>query len=80
MKGYEYHKPQTVKEAIDLMEGLENAKYIAGGTDVMVLIRQKKLAPARVKRLRSADSPAMTTAIISSPPSWPTISPGTRSG
>ncbi|HBL24078.1 MAG TPA: xanthine dehydrogenase family protein subunit M [Deltaproteobacteria bacterium] len=53
MKGYEYHKPQTVKEAIDLMEGLENAKYIAGGTDVMVLIRQKKLAPARLISLRN---------------------------
>ena len=53
MKGYEYHKPQTVREAIDLMEGLENAKYIAGGTDVMVLIRQKKLAPARLISLRN---------------------------
>jgi len=53
VKGYEYHKPQTVKEAIDLMEGLENAKYIAGGTDVMVLIRQKKLAPARLISLRN---------------------------
>ena len=53
MKGYEYHKPHTVKEAIDLMEGLENAKYIAGGTDVMVLIRQKKLAPARLISLRN---------------------------
>lgn len=53
MKGYEYHKPQTVKEAIDLMEGLENAKYIAGGTDVMVLIRQKKLAPACLISLRN---------------------------
>jgi len=53
VKGYEYHKPQTVKEAIDLMEGLENAKYIAGGTDVMVLIRQKKLAPACLISLRN---------------------------
>jgi len=53
VKGYEYHKPQTVKEAIDLMEGLENAKYIAGGTDVMVLIRQKKLVPARLISLRN---------------------------
>ncbi|HOW55025.1 MAG TPA: FAD binding domain-containing protein [Syntrophorhabdaceae bacterium] len=53
MKGFEYHKPQTVKEAIDLMEGLENAKYIAGGTDVMVLIRQKKLAPNCLISLRN---------------------------
>ena len=53
MKGFEYHKPQTVKEAIDLMEGLENAKYIAGGTDVMVLIRQGKLAPTNLVSLRN---------------------------
>ncbi len=53
MKGFEYHKPQTVKEAIDLMEGLENAKYIAGGTDVMVLVKQGKLDPANLVSLRN---------------------------
>lgn len=53
MKGFEYHKPKTVKEAIDLMEGLENAKYIAGGTDVMVLVKQGKLAPANLVSLRN---------------------------
>lgn len=53
MKGFEYHKPQTVKEAIDLMDGLENAKYIAGGTDVMVLVKQGKLAPANLVSLRN---------------------------
>ncbi len=53
MKGFEYHKPRTVREAIDLMEGLENAKYIAGGTDVMVLVKQGKLAPANLVSLRN---------------------------
>jgi len=53
VKGYEYHKPQTVKEAIDLMEGLEDGKYIAGGTDVMVLVKQGKLAPANLVSLRN---------------------------
>ncbi|OPY77696.1 MAG: Carbon monoxide dehydrogenase medium chain [Syntrophorhabdus sp. PtaU1.Bin058] len=53
MSNFEYHKPQTVKEAIGLMESLENAKYIAGGTDVMVLIRQGKLAPANLVSLRN---------------------------
>ncbi len=53
MKSYEYHKPQTVEEAIRLMESLENAKYIAGGTDVMVLVKQGKLAPANLVSLRN---------------------------
>ena len=53
MSNYEYHKPQTVKEAIGLMESLENAKYIAGGTDVIVLVKQGKLAPANLVSLRN---------------------------
>jgi CO/xanthine dehydrogenase FAD-binding subunit len=50
---FEYHKPHTIKEAIDLMGSLENAKFIAGGTDVMVLIRQKKISPAHLISLRN---------------------------
>jgi carbon-monoxide dehydrogenase medium subunit len=50
---FEYHKPHTIKEAIALMGSLENAKFIAGGTDVMVLIRQKKIAPAHLVSLRN---------------------------
>ena len=53
MRCFEYHKPHAIAEAIDLMVSLENAKFIAGGTDVMVLIRQKKLAPAHLISLRN---------------------------
>lgn len=53
MRSYEYHKPQTIKEAMDLMESLENGKYIAGGTDVMVLVRQGKLRPSSLVSLRN---------------------------
>ncbi len=53
MKACDYHKPHTVKEAIDLMDSLENAKYIAGGTDIMVLTRQGKLSPANLVSLRN---------------------------
>jgi carbon-monoxide dehydrogenase medium subunit len=42
---YDYHKPGTIEEAVSLMATLDGAQYIAGGTDVMVLIRQKKLNP-----------------------------------
>ena len=56
MTRFEYHKPQTIKEAIDLMGSLDNAKFIAGGTDVMVLIRQNKIAPAHLISLRNIDN------------------------
>ncbi len=53
MQSYEYHKPQTIKEAMELMGRLDNAKYIAGGTDVLVLARQGKLKPASLVSLRN---------------------------
>lgn len=56
MTRFEYHKPQTIKEAVDLMGSLENAQFIAGGTDVMVLIRQKKIDPAHLISLRNINN------------------------
>jgi aerobic carbon-monoxide dehydrogenase medium subunit len=53
VRGFEYYRPQTVKEAIDLMGSLDNTAYIAGGTDVMVLMRQKKIAPMNLISLRN---------------------------
>lgn len=53
MNRYDYHKPETVEEALGLMARLDGAKYIAGGTDVMVLIRQKKLRPNHLISLRN---------------------------
>ncbi len=53
MTGYEYYKPKTIEEAIKLMGSLEGARYIAGGTDVMVLLRQKKIAPRCMISLRN---------------------------
>jgi len=53
VRNCEYHKPQTIKEAVDMMGSLENAKFIAGGTDVMVLVKQGKLAPANLVSLRN---------------------------
>ncbi|HOE18417.1 MAG TPA: FAD binding domain-containing protein [Syntrophorhabdaceae bacterium] len=53
MTGYEYYKPKTIEEAIRLMGSLEGARYIAGGTDVMVLLRQKKIAPRCMISLRN---------------------------
>jgi carbon-monoxide dehydrogenase medium subunit len=43
----------TIEEAVGLMASLDGAKYIAGGTDVMVLIRQKKLKPKNLISIRN---------------------------
>jgi carbon-monoxide dehydrogenase medium subunit len=51
--GFEYYKPKTVAEAIELMGSLDNARFIAGGTDVMVLLRQKKISPQHMISLRN---------------------------
>lgn len=53
MRGYEYYKPKTIEDAIKLMGSLDGAQYIAGGTDVMVMLRQKKIAPRCMISLRN---------------------------
>lgn len=53
MNRYDYHKPGTIEEAVSLMATLDGAQYIAGGTDVMVLIRQKKLNPKSLISIRN---------------------------
>lgn len=53
LKGYEYYKPKTIEEAMKMMSTLDGAQYIAGGTDVMVLIKKKKLSPMNLISLRN---------------------------
>ena len=53
MNRFDYHKPGTIEEAVGLMASLDGAKYIAGGTDVMVLVRQKKLKPKNLISIRN---------------------------
>ena len=46
MKKFEYLIPTSLNEAISLYEShAERAKYVAGGTDVMVKIKEGKMAP-----------------------------------
>lgn len=53
MPSFEYLKPTSIDEAISLLESHgEKAKYIAGGTDVLVKIKEKKIAPHYVISLR----------------------------
>ena len=54
MGSFEYYKPESVAEAMALMEGSGGkGVYISGGTDVMVLIRQRKLSPGCLISLRN---------------------------
>lgn len=53
MGSFEYYKPESIAEAMALMEGSGGkGVYISGGTDVMVLIRQKRLSPGCLISLR----------------------------
>jgi carbon-monoxide dehydrogenase medium subunit len=46
MKTFDYFKPKTFDEALGLLAKYgEKAKLIAGGTDVIVMIKQKAIAP-----------------------------------
>jgi len=53
LRGYEYYKPGTIEEAIHLMASLDDARYIAGGTDILVMLRQKKIKPRHLISLRN---------------------------
>lgn len=54
MLRYDYHKPETIQEAMSLMSQYNgSAVFIAGGTDVMVQIRGKKMAPKALISLRN---------------------------
>lgn len=54
MGSFEYYRPASIGEAMALMEDSGGkGVYIAGGTDVMVLIRQKKISPGCLISLRN---------------------------
>lgn len=61
MKPFSYLTPKTLDEAISLHESHgKSAKYIAGGTDVIVKIKEGKLAPQyliSLKQVVSQDQP-----------------------
>lgn len=53
MQTMHYHKPSTIEEALDLLDaGGNRAALIAGGTDVMVMIKKHRMAPDTLVSLR----------------------------
>ena len=53
MKRFEYYKPRSLSEAWELKEKVPDARFIAGGTDVMVGIKNGELSPPALISLRS---------------------------
>ena len=53
MKKYEYYQPLTLNEAHGIMEKFKgNAKYIAGGTDLMIRVKHGIVEPEALLSLR----------------------------
>jgi len=53
MKKFDYFKPKTLKEALTLFAKYgEKARWIAGGTDVIVMIKQETMGPDVLISLR----------------------------
>ncbi len=53
---FEYHKPTTKKEALGLAENLgDKAKFLAGGTDLMIQMKEKMLAPEAIIDISDID-------------------------
>ena len=53
MKRFDYFKPQSLDEAWKLKQKFSSAKFIAGGTDLMVSIKNNDLLPPALISLRS---------------------------
>ncbi|MHB8110662.1 MAG: FAD binding domain-containing protein [Syntrophorhabdaceae bacterium] len=56
LPNFEYKKPKTVAEAIAFYKGQKgNARYLAGGTDLVPLMKQRLSAPKAVIDLKDID-------------------------
>lgn len=52
MRGYQYHRPASLVEAFRLADANPGARFVAGGTDLMVRIRRRTLHPQVLISLR----------------------------
>jgi CO/xanthine dehydrogenase FAD-binding subunit len=53
MKKFDYYQPETLKDAWSLMEKIKGeARYVAGGTDIIVNMKNKKIQPDALISLR----------------------------
>ncbi|MEM1623529.1 MAG: xanthine dehydrogenase family protein subunit M [Sulfolobales archaeon] len=42
---FEYYKPRDLREALELLNSIEGAKIVAGGTDLVVDLKYRRVAP-----------------------------------
>ena len=57
MKKFDYYQPQSLKEAYSLMEKSKgNGRYVAGGTDIIIRIKQKAVQPEALISLKGIDA------------------------
>ena len=52
---FEYHRPRTLAEAVDLVARLENAKLLAGGQSLMPMLNMRFVMPDHVIDLNAID-------------------------
>lgn len=50
---FQYHAPKTLKEAVQLMDTLENAKPVIGGTDLVPLLKEAACSPSHLVDLNN---------------------------
>lgn len=53
MRRIDYLRPKSLKEALQLKKTIAGAKYISGGTDLIVQIKNRELQPSALISLRS---------------------------
>jgi carbon-monoxide dehydrogenase medium subunit len=53
MRPFDYLRPKSLKEALQLKKTIVGAKYISGGTDLIVQIKNRELQPSALISLRS---------------------------
>jgi CO/xanthine dehydrogenase FAD-binding subunit len=53
LRHYSYYKPRTISEALCLKKEIPGAMFLAGGTDLMVQIKNKEVSPRSLISLRS---------------------------
>jgi carbon-monoxide dehydrogenase medium subunit len=53
MRRFDYLRPKSLKEALQLKKTIAGAKFISGGTDLIVQIKNQELQPSALISLRS---------------------------
>ncbi|NIO49077.1 MAG: xanthine dehydrogenase family protein subunit M [Candidatus Aminicenantes bacterium] len=52
MRRFDYFRPKSLKEALELKKTIAGAKFISGGTDLIVQIKNRELKPSALISLR----------------------------